>query len=120
MRRLHHVNLSIPVGGVDAEGAFLVDYLQFRKLEPTPSTPPGAKWFEGEDGVQIHLSEDPAHHPSERAHVALELGEYVAVLKDKFDSAGYEYIDYDGPAGRLLFCQDPAGNRWELRGAFPD
>jgi catechol 2,3-dioxygenase-like lactoylglutathione lyase family enzyme len=116
MLRLHHVNLSIPVDGADAEAAFLVDFLNYRRVELTPDTPPQAKWFEGEDGTQIHLSEDPDHHPSTRAHVALELGDYLPTLKGKFDTAGYEYIEYDAGNGPLLFCQDPAGNRWELRG----
>jgi hypothetical protein len=116
MLRLHHVNLSIPVDGEASESAFLVDFLNYQRLELTPDTPPMAKWFEGEDGTQIHLSEDPDHHPSSRAHVALELGDDLAALKAKFDEAGYAYKEFDGPNGRLLFCQDPAGNRWELRG----
>jgi catechol 2,3-dioxygenase-like lactoylglutathione lyase family enzyme len=120
MLRLHHVNLSIPVDGADAEAAFLVDFLNYQRLELTPETPPMAKWFEGEDGTQIHLSEDPDHHPSSRAHVAIELGDELSILKDKFDAAGYEYKAFDGPNGRLLFCQDPAGNRWELRGNLID
>ena len=32
----------------------------------------------------------------------------------------YEYKAFDGPNGPVLFCQDPAGNRWELRGNLAD
>jgi len=113
------VNLSIPVDGAEAEGTFLVDFLHYRKLEMTPDTPPTARWFEGEDGAQIHLSEDPDHHPSARAHVAVELGDYLTTLESKFDEASYEYTAFEGRNGRVLFCQDPAGNRWELRGPPP-
>ena len=49
--------------------------LSYRPMELTPGTPPTALWFEGDDGTQIHLSEDPDHHPSTRAHVARELGD---------------------------------------------
>jgi catechol 2,3-dioxygenase-like lactoylglutathione lyase family enzyme len=120
MLRLHHVNLSIPVDGADAEAAFLVDYLNYEPVELTPGTPRGAKWFAGEDGAQIHLSEDPEHHPSKRAHVAIELGDSLNDLKSKFDTSDYEYTTYHGPDGPVLFCQDPAGNRWELRGKLVD
>jgi hypothetical protein len=120
MPRLHHVNLSIPVGGADEESSFLLDFLDYRKLELTPGTPPAAKWFEAEDGTQIHLSEDPDHHPSARAHVAVQLGDYLTTLKKKFDDAGYAYRVFEGAEGRTLFCSDPAGNRWELRGVLAD
>jgi hypothetical protein len=120
MLRLHHVNLSIPVGGADAEAAFLIDFLHYERMELTPGTPPQAKWFEGEDGTQIHLSEDPEHHPSSRAHVAVDLGDALSELRAKFDKSDYAYKTFDAGAGTTLFCQDPAGNRWELRGNLVD
>ncbi len=119
MLRLHHVNLSTPVGGAEAESAFLTHLLSYRPVEPTPETPPAARWFEGEDGTQIHLSEDPDHRPSTRAHVALEVGESLGALEAKLDAAGLEYSARDGERLRVVFCQDPAGNRWELRGTVP-
>ena len=100
MLRLHHVNLSIPVDGADAEAAFLVDFLNYERMELTPGTPPQAKWFAGDDGTQIHLSEDPDHHPSSRAHVAVDLGDSLNDLRSKFDKSDYEYKTFDGPAGR--------------------
>jgi catechol 2,3-dioxygenase-like lactoylglutathione lyase family enzyme len=118
--RLHHVNLSIPVSGADAEAAFLVDYLDYERMDLMPGTPPQAKWFAGADGTQIHLSEDPDHHPSTRAHVAVEFGDSLAELRAKFDKTAYEYSASSGPNGAVLFCQDPAGNRWELRGTLAD
>jgi hypothetical protein len=30
--------------------------------------------------------------------------------------AGIEFGDNEFDGRRILFCQDPAGNRWELRG----
>jgi len=114
MLRFHHVNLGVPVGGADAEAAFLVDLLGYRRLDSAEF--PTARWFESEDGAQIHLSEDPDHRPAARAHVAVELGDELTSLEDKFDRADYQYTGLDGPDRRTVFCQDPAGNRWELRG----
>ncbi len=118
--RLHHVNLSIPVSGAEAEAAFLVDYLNYERVPLLPDTPPQAKWFTGADGTQIHLSEDPEHHPSSRAHVAVDFGDSLGELRSKFDESNYEYSTSVGPNGAVMFCQDPAGNRWELRGTFAD
>jgi len=114
MPRLHHVNLSIPVGGEDDEAAFLVDIMGYERV-PAPEGLPMAKWFEFSDGTQIHLSEDPDHHPSARAHVAIELGPELQAIAERLDEAGYEVFRFDGPDVRVVFCQDPAGNRWELR-----
>jgi catechol 2,3-dioxygenase-like lactoylglutathione lyase family enzyme len=119
MLRLHHVNLTVPVDGVDAETEFLVDILNYRRLELNPTTPPQARWFESEDGAQIHLSPDPDHHPSARAHVAVDLGDDLTALKERFDQTGYDYKVFDGENGRIVFIKDPAGNRWELRGKLP-
>ena len=73
MLSLHHVNLGMPVGGAEAEEAFLLEVLGYRRV----ATPPEiaalaariggqARWFEGEDGKQIHLSADPARRPAAR------------------------------------------------------
>jgi catechol 2,3-dioxygenase-like lactoylglutathione lyase family enzyme len=112
--KFHHVNLTIPVGGEDDEAAFLVNVLGYQRL-PAPEDLPTAKWFEFADGSQVHLSEDPDHQPSARSHVALELGPDLKVVAERLDAAGYEVVSFDGPDIRVVFCQDPAGNRWELR-----
>src|ERR1700689_1516374 len=110
MLRLHHVNLTVPVDGVDAETEFLVDILNYRRLELNPTPPPQARWFESEDGAQIHLSPDPDHPPSARAHVAVDLGDDLTALKERFDQTGYDYKVFDGENGRIVFIKDPAGN----------
>jgi catechol 2,3-dioxygenase-like lactoylglutathione lyase family enzyme len=115
----HHVNLGVPEGGIAAETAFLVDFLGYRKVPLTPDVPPTANWFESADGKQVHLSEDPDHRPAARAHVAVELGEELAVLVRKFDDAGYVYQPPRSPANPTVICRDPAGNQWELRGTAP-
>jgi catechol 2,3-dioxygenase-like lactoylglutathione lyase family enzyme len=116
MVQFHHVNLGIPVGGADAEDSFLVDLLGLVRLESPPEAPQ-AKWFECADGSQIHLSEDPDHRAAARAHVAVVLGDDLPALESKLDGVGYEYRAFDAMNLRIVFCQDPAGNQWELRGA---
>jgi catechol 2,3-dioxygenase-like lactoylglutathione lyase family enzyme len=112
----HHANLGVPVGGADAEGAFLVDVLGYKALALDPSTPPSARWFESEDGKQVHLSEDPEHRPAARAHIAVEVGDGLPDLEDKLTLAHIECKSFEGNGLRIVFCEDPAGNRWELRG----
>lgn len=115
--RFHHVNLGVPVGGAEAEEAFLQDVLGYRWVAPPPELAGRARWFESEDGRQIHLSEDPDHRPAARAHVAVEVGADLAGLEARLEQAGVEHTALDGNDLRVVFCQDPAGNRWELRGS---
>jgi len=118
MVNLHHVNLGVPVGGVDAESKFLVDVLHYHQISDTAEFST-THWFESEDGKQIHLSEDPDHRPAARAHVAIEMGDELAELERTFEQSGYEFTASNGIAHRTVFCCDPAGNRWELRGSLP-
>jgi catechol 2,3-dioxygenase-like lactoylglutathione lyase family enzyme len=113
----HHVNLGVPEGGAEAEAEFLVGVLGYRRIPLTPDDPPIAKWFESADGKQVHLSEDPDHRPAARAHVAVDFGDELALVLRKFDDAGYAYQQF--PNNPIVFCSDPAGNRWELRGTRP-
>ena len=118
MLRFHHVNLGTPVGGAGAEEAFLLEVLGYQRVAVPPELAGGARWFESEDGKQIHLSEDPDHRPAARAHVAVEVGGDLPALEGRLEQAGVEYSARDGDGIRVVFCQDPAGNRWELRGAI--
>src|SRR3954462_13241568 len=117
MTRLHHVNLGVPEDGADAEAEFLVAVLGYRKVEPSAMAQGfGARWYETDDGTQVHLSPDPDHRPAARAPTALEIGEELEVVAGRLRDAGVEFGDNEFDGRRILFCQDPAGNRWELRG----
>ena len=71
MTRLHDVNLGVPPDGADAEAEFLVGVLGYRKVEPSAMAQGfGARWYETDDGTQVHLSLDPDHRHAERAHTA--------------------------------------------------
>lgn len=118
MVRFHHVNLGVPVGGIAAETAFLTDILCCRPLEAPAELRSVAHWFETDDGKQIHLSEDAEHRAAERAHVAVDVDDVVG-LERVLDQAGYEFRTGEGVGQRIVFCRDPAGNNWELRGSLP-
>jgi catechol 2,3-dioxygenase-like lactoylglutathione lyase family enzyme len=120
MPRHHHVNLGVPPGGIAAEAAFLVDVLGYQEVEPPENLRGRAHWFEAEDASQVHLSEDPEHRPSARAHTAVEYGADLVKVRDRLQQAGCEFARFDGIGPQVLFCQDAAGNRWELRGTLPD
>jgi catechol 2,3-dioxygenase-like lactoylglutathione lyase family enzyme len=118
--RLDHVNLCVPEDGVAAETEWLVEVLGYRGVEPGPDASKFGTlyWFEGEDGTQVHLTVDPEHHPSARAHTAVHLGDAlddvitrVEVTTGQTPGAG---LTFDG--GRHVFAKDPAGNLWELIG----
>lgn len=118
MVKTHHVNLGVLPDGLDAEAAFLVDVLKYKAVKPPEEVASRANWFESEDGVQIHLSLDPKHRPAAAAHVAIEVGDGLAAIEQYLNENGVKYGSSDNAEFRVVLCRDPAGNRWELRGAL--
>jgi catechol 2,3-dioxygenase-like lactoylglutathione lyase family enzyme len=112
MPRFHHANLGVPPGLDDAEGTFLVDVLGYRKLEVPPDLQGRARWYEADDSSQIHLSVDPEHRPAARAHTAIEVDHDIM---RRLDASGIAYQSTGRDGMTVVFCEDPAGNRWELR-----
>ena len=119
MPRHHHVNLGVPPGGIGAEAAFLVDILGYHRIEPPEELRGRANWFEAEDGSQVHLSEDPDHHPAARAHTAVDFGADLRDVRDRLVRQGVEFRCFDNVGTDVVFCKDAAGNQWELRGSLP-
>jgi catechol 2,3-dioxygenase-like lactoylglutathione lyase family enzyme len=115
--RFHHVNLGVPVGGIDEQRRFLRDILGYRSVEVDGTLQAmGVNWFEAEDGTQIHLSEDPDHRPAARAHVAVTFGAELDEVAERLAAASCDFTDSPGIGTRIINCNDPSGNRWELRG----
>jgi hypothetical protein len=117
MPTFHHANLGVPPDLAEAEASFLVGILGYRRLEPpTAAADFGARWFEADDGTQVHLSLDPEHTPAAMAHTALDVrGEFDAIQARLTDGGvRFKAAEFDG--NRIMLCKDPAGNRWELRG----
>ena len=118
MPTFHHVNLGVLPQDADAEGDFLVDILGYERVgdEELPKGV-GARWFRADDGSEVHLSSDPEHRAAALAHVAIAYGPALGEVRDRLQAAGTDFKSYD-PAGlpSIVFCRDPAGNSWELRG----
>jgi catechol 2,3-dioxygenase-like lactoylglutathione lyase family enzyme len=116
--RLDHVNLCVPEGGIDAETTWLVDILGYRPVEPGPDIARlgAVYWFEADDGTQVHLTIDPEHHPSARAHTAIHLGDDLDAIIAKVEARGQEPFSITNDGRRQVFANDPAGNLWELIG----
>ena len=115
MPRFHHANLGVPPGLEAREGEFLVDVLGYRKMHVPPDLEHVARWFEAEDSSQIHLSIDTEHRPAALAHTAIEVDDEI---ETRLDAAGISYTAGERGGLRVVFCDDPAGNRWELRRAI--
>ena len=116
MPTFHHVNLGVPPGLADAQGEFLTEILGYRRMSVTPELEAlGALWYEADDGTQVHLSIDPEHQPAKRAHTAIEVGDDASAVEARLAAAGVELKVTGLGAVRVMLCQDPAGNRWELR-----
>jgi len=115
--RLHHVNLAVHVGDVEAEVEWLTAGLGLSPLAP-PDDMTSVLWFADDDGVQVHVSVDPDHAPAQRAHVAIELAD-LGSAKEWLVAAGGNVDERDFGGNRVVFCRDPGGNRWELRSPLP-
>ena len=117
--RLDHVNLCVPEGGIEAETTWLVDILGYQRAEAGPEITRLAGsvyWFEADDGTQVHLTVDPEHHPSKRAHTAIYLGDDLDAVIRKVEATGQEPFSITNDGRRQVFANDPAGNLWELVG----
>jgi catechol 2,3-dioxygenase-like lactoylglutathione lyase family enzyme len=115
--RLHHVNLGVRPDDVGAEIDFVVDVLGYRRLEVQDDSGMTRRWFEADDGTQIHLSEDEDHRPAGKAHVALVVDDLDALTRRLIERE-WKHAATEFPGGpAVVLCKDPAGNRFELRAA---
>lgn len=112
MPHFHHANLGVPPGLDEAEDAFLVDVLCYQKMDPPSDLKGIVLWYEADDGSQIHLSIDSEHRPAAKAHTAIEVDEGIEA---RLNAAGIAYQSRGRGDMVVLFCDDPAGNHWELR-----
>ncbi len=122
MPTLDHINLSVPetvgeTSGTEAEAAWLTTLGYVRaEAGPEASKLGNPNWFAADDGTQVHLTVDPNHSPSARAHTAIRLDDALDAIVDRIESSGHRCstIAFDGD--RHVFATDPAGNLWELIG----
>jgi catechol 2,3-dioxygenase-like lactoylglutathione lyase family enzyme len=122
-RSVHHVNLSVPEDGAEAEAEWLVAMLGYRAVDGGPEVRAMVEgmgrrlwWFEADDGSQVHLSPNPEHAVVPSAHTAIRLDEELDACLARLAEGGFECrtVAFDGE--RHVFVTDPAGNLWELVG----
>lgn len=122
MHRVHHVNLSVPSGGLDDQAEFLTSMLGYERITPGPDARAmGANWwFQGDAGSQIHLSQDAEHRPALKAHPALWVGVDLEALVVRLRDGGYDVFEQSFDGDRHCYTHDPAGNFWEFIGPPAD
>lgn len=112
--RIDHVQVSIPAGGEADARRFWVDLCGMVEVPKPPALAArGGCWFEAGE-VQIHVGVEGDFRPAKKAHPALRVVDYDALLA-RLASAGVAARPNDEvPGVRRCFVDDPFGNRVEL------
>lgn len=112
--RLHHVQLSCPVGGEDVARRFWGAGLGLPEVAKPPALAArGGVWFRGE-GVEVHVGVEEPFWPARKAHPALLVDDPDAVAA-RLAALGCP-VRWDGalPGYRRFYTADGHGNRIEL------
>jgi catechol 2,3-dioxygenase-like lactoylglutathione lyase family enzyme len=120
--RLHHVQVSCPVGGEDAARRFYADGLGLTEVDkPTALRGRGGAWFRAHDErgtvtAEVHVGVEDPCVPARKGHpgfvVADLAGTATALAALGFDVDEAERLTFEG---YLRFhTHDAAGNRVEV------
>jgi catechol 2,3-dioxygenase-like lactoylglutathione lyase family enzyme len=114
--RLHHVQVSCPVGGEASARRFYAEGLGIPEVDKPPVLAArGGCWFRGA-AVEVHVGVEEPFAPAAKAHPAflvdaIELDDLASRLAD----AGFPVMwDEDFPGHRRFYTRDGNGNRVEL------
>jgi catechol 2,3-dioxygenase-like lactoylglutathione lyase family enzyme len=112
--RLHHVQVSCPVGGEAAARAFYAGALGLTEVaKPPVLAARGGVWFR-QPGVELHVGVEAHFVPARKAHPAFVVDDVDACARD-VAAAGFPVNwDDDLPGFRRFYTADGAGNRVEL------
>ena len=116
--RLHHAQLSIPVGGAAKAREFYCQILGLKEIErPQKVSTRTGFWIELGD-IQIHVGEeDGIDRKKTKAHIAYQV-EDLERAKELLESNGITVIPGASIPGFDRFeFRDPFGNRVEFLGA---
>jgi catechol 2,3-dioxygenase-like lactoylglutathione lyase family enzyme len=113
--RLHHAQITIPVGAEDAARRFYCGVLGLAEIaKPATLAGRGGFWLHvGE--MQLHVgTEDGVDRPATKAHLAYEVTE-LALWRERLTSAGCATFEGVPIPGYDRFeARDPFGNRIEF------
>jgi len=117
--RLHHVQVSCPVGGEGAARRFYTDALGIPEVpKPPVLAARGGCWFRGED-VEVHVGVEGGFAPAVKAHPAF-LVDDIDGTADRVAELGFPVSwDDDFPGYRRFYTADGNGNRVEVLGELP-
>ena len=114
LKKIHHVQLAMPIGQEQLAATFYRDALGF-VVEPKPPklAARGGIWFCC-DGIHLHLGVETPFRPAKKAHPAFECAE-IAALAERLERAAFK-VQWDDalPGYRRFFTHDPFGNRIEI------
>jgi catechol 2,3-dioxygenase-like lactoylglutathione lyase family enzyme len=120
--RLHHVQVSCPVGGEDAARRFYAEGLGLAEVEkPAALRGRGGAWFRAYDErdtvvAELHVGVEDPCVPARKAHPAFVVAD-LAVVASALAALGFEVDQGERETfeGYLRFhTHDAAGNRVEV------
>lgn len=114
MFAVHHVQLSMPVGGEDVARRFFMGVLRMTEVpKPPVLAARGGVWFR-EGSLELHLGVEQDFAPAKKAHPGILVDDLDA-LAGRFAEAGLEVRpDSNLPGYRRFHADDPFGNRLEF------
>ena len=109
----------MPTGQEDVARAFYSELLGIPEVaKPEPMASRGGAWFERGE-LRIHLGVEAKFRPAKKAHPALLVEEFDAMV-EKVEAAGHTFkTAEDLGSSRRGFLDDPFGNRVELIESLP-
>jgi len=112
--KIHHVQVSCPVGGEDAARRFYAGVLRLAEVaKPPVLAARGGCWFR-HDGVEVHVGVEDGFAPARKAHPAF-LVDDIDEVAGRAEAAGFPVRwDEDLPGFRRFHTADGNGNRVEL------
>ncbi|NDJ60256.1 MAG: glyoxalase [Chloroflexi bacterium] len=126
IRRLHHIQITIPKGEEAAGRAFYCDLLGLPEVPKPPSLRGrGGFWVQLGD-LQLHIgTEDGIDRAASKAHLAYEVAD-LGAWRARFAAQGVAFEFPEGhdpipiPGHARFQIRDPFGNRVEFIQPLPD
>ena len=114
LTRIDHVQLAMPPGGEDAARGFYRDLLGLNEeAKPTELAARGGCWFRS-GAVRVHLGVEADFRPARKAHPALRVTGFEALVATLREAGCAISKDGDFEGSERVYVDDPFGNRLEL------
>ena len=108
------MQVAIPAGSEERCDAFYVLLLGFAVVAKPPALAiRGGRWYV-RDEAALHLGVEEDFSPARKAHPALAIEDYDAVVARLTEAGMAVRADYEIEGTRRCYVEDPVGNRLEL------